>query len=96
MLEFLNQNSGAFNLLFSFLVSLATIVYAILTWRLVSETRKIREIQIDPKISINIQPKEEAKSFIEMVIKNIGLGPAYNISFELSNDFEHEKGKYLS
>jgi len=41
-LEFLNENSGAFVVIFSAVVAIATIVYAILTWRLVSETRKMR------------------------------------------------------
>jgi len=43
LLEFLNQNSGAFAVIFSAMVAFATIVYAILTWKLVSETKKMRE-----------------------------------------------------
>ena len=39
LVEFLNENSGAF----AVVVAIATVVYAILTWRLVSETRKMRE-----------------------------------------------------
>ena len=31
-----------------------------------------------------------------MVVQNIGLGPAYNINFEVSHDFEYAKGKFLS
>ena len=95
-LEFLNQNSGAFAVIFSAVVAIATIVYAILTWRLVSETRKMREAQTEPKISATIQPREEWINFIDMVIQNIGLGPAYNIKFEINPDFEYIKGKFLS
>ncbi len=96
LLEFLNQNSGAFAVMFSALVAIATIVYAILTWKLVSETRKMRETQTEPKVSVTIQPREEWINFIDMVIQNIGLGPAYNIKFEVSPDFEYAKGKFLS
>jgi len=96
MLEFLNENSGAFAVAFSAVVAIATIVYAILTWRLVSETRKMREAQTEPKISVTIQPREEWISLIDMVIQNIGLGPAYNIKFEIKPDFEYAKGNFLS
>jgi len=96
VLEFLNENSGAFAVVFSAVVAIATIVYAILTWRLVSETRKMREAQTEPKISVTIQPREEWISFIDMVIQNIGLGPAYNIKFEVKPDFEYAKGRFLS
>ena len=95
-LEFLNQNSGAFAVIFSAVVATATVIYAILTWRLVSETRKMREAQTEPKISVTIKPREEWISFIDMVIQNIGLGPAYNIKFEVNPDFEYVKGKFLS
>jgi hypothetical protein len=95
-LEFLNENSGAFAVIFSALVAIATIVYAILTWRLVSETRKMRESQTEPKLSVTIQPREEWINLIDMVIKNIGLGPAYNIKFKVKPDFEYKKGKFLS
>ena len=95
-LDFLNENSGAFTLIFSALVAVATLVYAILTWKLVTETRKMREAQTEPKISIIVQPKEEFISFIDMVIQNIGLGPAYDIEFKMEKDFEYEKRKFLS
>lgn len=95
-LDFLNRNSGAFTILFSGIVALATIVYALLTWKLVSETKEMRETQTEPRISVIFQPKEEWVNFIDMVIKNIGLGPAYDIQFEISPDFEYRKGHFLS
>lgn len=95
-LEYLNHNSGGFNVIFSGLVAVATIVYALLTWKLVSETRKMREAQTEPNIIITIQPSEEWINFIDIIIQNIGLGPAYIIKFETSPDFEYEKGKSLS
>lgn len=36
---------GAFSVLLSGLVALATVVYAVLTWKLVSETKKMRKVQ---------------------------------------------------
>jgi len=95
-LEFLNQNSGAFAVVFSAVVAFATMVYAILTWRLVSETRKMREAQTEPKVSATIQPTKESINFVAMLIQNIGLGPAYNIKFDVNPDFEYAKGRFLS
>lgn len=88
IVDFLNQNSGAFNLLFTAVVALATVVYAILTWKLVSETRMMRMVQTEPKISANLQPTEESIHFIEIIIQNIGLGPAYKVEFKVDPDFE--------
>jgi len=95
-LEFLNQNSGAFSVIFSALVTGATIAYAILTWRLVSETKRMREAQTEPKVSVTIQPREEWINFIDMVIQNIGPGQARNIKFDVNPDFEYTKGMFLS
>ena len=88
LLDFLNQNSGAITVIFTAVVAIATGVYAILTWRLVSETRKMREAQTEPKVSAIIQPKEEWLNFIDLVVQNVGLGPAYNINFQVNPDFE--------
>ncbi len=96
VLEFLGQNESAFTVIFSALVAIATLVYAILTWRLVSETRKMREAQTEPNISVTIQPREEWMNFVDLIIQNIGLGPAYNIKFEINPDFKTFTGKFLS
>jgi len=94
--DFLKENSGAFTVIFSALIAIATIVYAVLTWRLVSETIKMREAQTEPKVSVTIQPREEYINFIDMVIQNIGLGPAYDVKFKVDPDFEYAEGKFLS
>lgn len=89
VLDFFNQNSGA-------VVAIATIAYAILTRKLVSETKKMRKSQTEPKVWAYIQSKEGSINFILMIVENIGLGPAYNIKFKVDPDFEYEKGKVLS
>jgi hypothetical protein len=54
IIEIINQNSGLMTLLFSGVVAVSTLIYAILTWQLVSETRKTREAQTEPKIEVRI------------------------------------------
>lgn len=96
ILEFLNSNSGAFSVIFAAVVAISTVVYAILTRKLVYETKEMREAQTEPKISVVVQPREEWINFMDMIIQNVGYGPAYNISFDISPDFECRKGEYLS
>jgi len=96
MINFLNQNSGAFLVLFSLVVTLATVLYVILTGKLVSESRKMREVQTEPNIFVCLHSKEEWISLIDLEIQNIGLGAAYNLNFGLNPDFEYSKGRFLS
>jgi len=81
MLEFLNQNSGAFSVVFAFLVTLATIAYAVLTYTLVRETRLLRQVQTEPKIEITARSFDFAITMVRLRIRNSGLGPAYNLQF---------------
>lgn len=78
---FLNQNSGALTVLFTAVVTLSTVVYAALTAVLVFETKKMRLVQTEPKIQIQLNSLEFAISLIRLNIKNIGLGPAKNVKF---------------
>lgn len=94
--NFLNQNNGVLMLIFTGVVAFATIVYAILTWMLVSETKEMREVQTEPRVSVVFQPREEWINFIDLIVKNIGLGPAYDIKFNVKPDFEYRKGRSLS
>ena len=80
-LKFLNDNAGALNLLFSAVVAIATVVYARLTARLVSETERLRTAATEPSIEITYRSRDESMSLLEVVVKNIGNGPAYNVKF---------------
>lgn len=84
-LTFLNQNSGAIQVLFSGLVTFATVVYAILTWSLVRETTRMRKAQSDAKVMVGISSRKETISFLDFYIINEGMGPAYDIKFQVSH-----------
>jgi hypothetical protein len=81
LFDFLNQNSGSITVIFTAVVALSTVFYALLTAALVIETKKIREVQTEPLIEIVIEPLEEAINIIRLRIKNIGLGSARKVSF---------------
>jgi hypothetical protein len=91
MIEFLRENQAVITLVFAFAVTVSTIVYAILTWRLVSETRRMRKAQTDPEISVSLIQNENSINFIDLVTENIGLGSAYNIKFDILKDFKLSK-----
>lgn len=81
ILNFLKQNSEALTVIFTAVVTLSTLVYAILTAFLVSETRKMREVQTEPKIHITIDSFDCAIHIVRLNIQNIGLGPASELQF---------------
>ncbi|HSB96590.1 MAG TPA: hypothetical protein VLC91_09085 [Spongiibacteraceae bacterium] len=81
-LNFLNTNSGALTVLFTAVVTIATAVYAALTWVLVKETRMMREVQTEPKLQVTVNSFDFAIHIVRLHIRNVGLGPALNVSFK--------------
>ena len=74
-------------LAFSGVVAFSTLVYALLTWRLVCETRKLREAQTEPRVSVRLALNDRiGHGMFEFVIRNEGQGPAQDIRFEFEGD----------
>lgn len=86
VVNFLNQNAGVLSTVFSGIVMLATVVYAILTAKLVNETRHMRETQTEPRMEVTASPREEFVNIITLRVKNIGSGPAFNVHFALRGE----------
>lgn len=80
-LKFLNTNSGALTVLFTGVVTIATAVYAALTWVLVKETRMMREVQTEPKLQVTVSSFDFAIHIVRLHVRNIGLGPALDVVF---------------
>ncbi|MEA9914536.1 hypothetical protein VDG39_17785 [Xanthomonas campestris pv. raphani] len=81
LLNFLKENSAVLTVVFAGAVTVATIVYAILTWKLVSETQLMRRVQTDPRIEITINSLDIAIHLVRLRIRNIGQGPAIGLRF---------------
>ena len=86
-----NKNAGFIGLVFSLVVTVATVVTACLNARLVSETRRMREAQTEPHIQVTYKIRDEWINLLDVSIRNIGLGPAYDISFELRSEAINEE-----
>ena len=71
---------------FTGVVALSTVIYAWLTWKLVSETRRTREVQTEPRVSVGVEEDRSGFPGFELVIKNHGNGPAKEIEFEFTGD----------
>ncbi len=95
MLHYLNANSSLVSLIFSGVVALSTVVYAILTALLVLETRRMRRYQNEPRIEVAVRPREEWINLVKWYVRNIGLGAAYDLSFEISSSPATEGVKLL-
>jgi hypothetical protein len=85
----LNQNLGIISLVFAGVVAISTIIYALLTWKLVNETSKLREFQTEPRISLSVELDQNTVTLMDLTIENIGHGPAYTIAFEIFPDFKY-------
>lgn len=81
--DYLNKNSGALSAIFSAVVTAATVVYAWLTARLVQETRQMRQVQTEPRIQVTYRVRDEWINLLDITVRNIGLGPAYDVRFEV-------------
>lgn len=77
----LNTNSGALSAIFSGVVTVATVVYAWLTAKLVQETRQMRQVQTEPRIQVTYRTRDEWINFLDISVMNIGLGPAQDVQF---------------
>lgn len=94
LLQFLNSNSGALTVLFTAVVTIATAVYAGLTWVLVNETRMMRQVQTEPKLQVTVASFDFAIHIVRLHFRNIGIGPALNVVFKpkvISGDASAEK-----
>jgi len=96
MIRMVNNNQGLFSLGFSFIVAISTVIYAFLTWRLTRETIAMKKAQTEPKIAFFLERCRVAFHFFDLVIKNIGLGPAYEVTFKILEEFPIRDNKKLS
>jgi hypothetical protein len=87
---------SGWEVLYQAVLLVASVVLAAVTWVLAKETRLLRRAQTDPHLSVWIEPHEREMHWIDMLIENIGAGPARNVEFLATPDFECFKDQPLS
>lgn len=83
LFDWANDNAGLLNLLFAAMVAGAAIATTVLNRQLVRETIALRRAETDPDIALYIEPRRLTNSFFDVVLRNVGRGSAYNLSFVL-------------
>ena len=71
------------------ILAVATIALAYLTWTLAQETKKMREYQETPRLSI--RPERHIEMGMRLVLRNEGQGVAHNVRF---TEFEGDHTYY--
>lgn len=80
-------NGDSLIVLFTGVVAVSTVAYAILTWKLVSETRRMRQVQTEPRVSMQLElGSGVGHGGLQLEIRNEGMGPATEIRFEFDGD----------
>lgn len=95
MMELTENYQDIATLIFSGVVALSTVVYAVLTALLVVETRQMRRAQTEPKLVAYVEPREEFINFAHLYIQNVGPGPAFDVSFKLTAKKDDEGAQLL-
>lgn len=87
--------SESVGMLFSAIVTFSTLIGAALTVLLLRETRRMRQAQTDPKIDVSYEVREEFIAHVDIAVRNIGLGGAYDMRFEAVPVTDDEETKAL-
>jgi len=95
IIDFLNKNAGTLNVIFTGVVTVATAVYAALTWKLVNETRLMREVQTEPKLAVTLHSIDEAIHIVRLHFRNVGQGPALAVKFSARVEVGNEVSSAL-
>jgi len=74
-------------LIFSGLVAVSTVIYAILTSSLVKETRATRLLQTTPDVQVYLEKAETDAHSVYFIIENFGFGKASDVKFTIIKDF---------
>ena len=76
-------------------VAVSTVFYAFLTWRLVLETRMMREVQTEPRVSVRVEQDHTVQSGYELTIRNEGQGVAKSVRFEFEGDPSYFRNSWM-
>jgi len=93
------ENFAVLTLIATFMLVIVTSIYTWLTHKLVTENKILIEAQTRPKISVKYKSHEDNIALMNLAVENIGMGPAFNLEFNISPDIKCYRGggdKYLS
>jgi len=86
LIAWANRNAGTLNLVFAFIVAVAAMVTSWFNRRLTRETVALRKAETDPNVAVYLELRADSRHLYDIVVRNIGNGPAYDVSFIISNN----------
>jgi hypothetical protein len=92
---FLENHNGAVTAIATIVLTATTVVYAWLTGILARETRRLRRAGTEPDVVAYLLPDALHLIPINLVIANVGSGPARNVAIEIeadADDFAAHRG----
>lgn len=89
------MESQIINIALTTILTLSTVIYVFLTYSIVRESKKSRQIQEAPFIVASISFSGLKRDVIILKIKNIGQGFAKNVTFKVIKDYEWVKDSPL-
>lgn len=96
LVSWLNENSGAIQALLTAVLVIVTTVYVVLTGRLARESRAMREAQTRPHVRAAAQLDPRWWRMVNLVVENLGNGPAFDVRFHLQGDMPTGDDQKLS
>jgi hypothetical protein len=95
--------STILTLIFSSIVTVATVVIALATKKyvqlnasLVEETKLLRKAQTDPRISVYMRQKDSDNVIVDLIVRNDSQAQARNLRFQVDPDIYYFKNRKLS
>ncbi|MFO7715088.1 hypothetical protein [Desulfosarcina sp.] len=83
-MNWLEAHSGLVTLLFTAMVAVSTVIYACLTASLVRETRRLRQAETDPQLSVSLVTSAVSFHLLELVIQNHSRAPATDLVWSIA------------
>ena len=99
IIAFLNENHGAVTAIATLIIAGSAIISVLISKELAKENRLLRKASTEPEVAAFLKPDSRRNRAINLVVANVGQGPAKNIMFTIRAsraDFEnHEVSSLL-
>ena len=82
-------------MIFTGVVAASTAVYAYLTYKLVAETRRLRQLQTEPRVTIRVDEDHIGHRRLDLIVRNEGQGLAKNVRFEFRGDSSYFRSSFI-
>jgi len=93
ILDWLNHYSAAVTAIATVVLMLTTAYYAYVTRGLLKENQLLRKAGNEPRMVAFITPHKEITPIMDLVIQNVGTGPAYDVLLKLDGNLEDYKAR---